>query len=202
MELARTFDVFADYFQFVLMDENCEDDFALVWTNEALARMLALGDTSACPGTLRNVNVRIEVHVHASKPQVDLDGYDHAVSASLLLPTGQLVVMGCTDYLPEAARLEVPPGPYQLLYLATGIESITYESDPADDRYIVHLWPGPPREPALLKHWRQSARSRVFAQAAPGSVRHLDPATNDQRIVSAEQALLWGGTAASAPPTR
>lgn len=157
MELSRTFDIFADYFQFVLMDANCEDDFASVWTDEALARMLAVGETSVCPGTLRNVHVPAEVHVHPSEPSIDLAGYDHAVSASVQLPSGRLVVMGCTDYLPEAPRLEIPPGSYQLLYLVTGVESITYESDPADDRYIVHLWPGQPREPALLKHWRPSA---------------------------------------------
>lgn len=157
MELSRTFEIFADYFQFVLMDENCEDDFASVWTDEALARMFATGNTSVCPGTLRNVNVSVEIHLHASEPSVDLAFYDHAVSASVQLPSGRLVVMGCTGYLPEAARIELPPGSYQLLYLAAGVDSITYESDPADDRYIVHLWPGQPREPALLKHWRPIA---------------------------------------------
>ena len=157
MEVSRTFDILADYFQFVLMDENCEDDFASVWTDEALALKLAVGDTSVCLGTLRNVHVPVEVHVYLSEPSVDIAGYDHAVSASFQLPSGRLVVMGCTDYLPEASRLEIAPGPYQLLYLVSGMESITYESDPADDRYIVHLWPGQPREPALLKHWRPSA---------------------------------------------
>ena len=167
MGLFRTFDIFADYFQFVLMDANCKDDFGAVWTEQTLERMLAVGGTSACPGTLRNVNVPVEVNVHASEPFVDLAGYDHAVSASLQLPSGQLVVMGCTDYLPEASRVELLPGSYQLLYLAAGVESITYESDPADDRYIVHLWPGSPRKPVLLKHWRPTAQQ--FIQAEPAS---------------------------------
>lgn len=86
MELSRTFDIFADYFQFVLMDASCEDDFGSIWTDEALARMLAIGDSSACPGTLRNVNVPVEVHVHTSAPELDLADYDHAVSASLQQP--------------------------------------------------------------------------------------------------------------------
>ncbi len=157
MELSRTFEIFADYFQFVLMDEGCEDDFGSVWTEEALERMLAVGETSVCLGTLRNVNVPVELHVHGAEPSVDPAGYDHAVLASLQVPSGRLVVMGCTDYLPEAPRVELRAGSYQLLYLAAGVESITYESDPADDRYIVHLWPGSPREPVLLRHWRPSA---------------------------------------------
>lgn len=157
MELSRTFDIFADYFQFVLMDEGCDDDFGSVWTEEALARMFAVGKTSVCPGTLRNVNVPVEIHVHEAEPSIDLTGYDHAVLASLQVPSGRIVVMGCTDYLPEASRIELTPGSYQLLYLAAGVESINHESDPADDRYIVHLWPGLPREPVLLRHWRPSA---------------------------------------------
>ena len=157
MELSRTFDIFADYFQFILMDEGCDDDFGSVWTEEALERMLAVGETSVCPGTLRNVNVPVEIHVHGAEPSVDPTGYDHAVLASLQVPSGRLVVMGCTDHLPEAPRVELKAGSYQLLYLATGVESITYESDPADDRYIVHLWHGSPREPVLLRHWRPRA---------------------------------------------
>lgn len=156
MEFSHKFEIFADYFQFVMMDEHCEDEFASVWSDEALARMLAVGNTSVCPGTLRNVTVPVEIHIHTSEPSVDLAAYDHAVSASVQIPSGRLVVMGCTDHLPEAARLELPPGSYQLVYLAAGVESITHESEPADDRYIVHLWPGKARDVALLKHWRSS----------------------------------------------
>ena len=157
MELNRTFNIFADYFQFVLMDESSEDDFGAVWTDEALERMLAVGETSVCPGTLRNVDVPVEIRISESEPAIDLTAYDHAASASLKVPSGRLVVMGCTDYLPDAARIEVSPGTYQLLYLATGTDTITYESDPADDRYIVCLWPGVARDPTLLKHWRPGA---------------------------------------------
>jgi hypothetical protein len=157
MELSRTFEIFADYFQFVLMDEASEDDFGALWTEEAFQRMLAVGTTSVCPGTLRNVTVPVEIRVHESTPHPDLSDCDHAAAGSFGLPSGRLVVMGCTDYLPEAPRIDLPAGTYQVLYVATGIDSITHESDPADDRYIVYLWPGPPREPALLKHWRSSA---------------------------------------------
>ena len=157
MELSRSFEIFADYFQFVLMDESSEDDFAAIWSDEALGRMFAAGRSAVCPGTLRNVTVPVELYVGPSEPALCLDKYDHAIAASLDIPSGCLVVMGCTDYLPEAPRIELPAGTYQLLYLVSGVASITHESDPADDRYIVHLWPGPPREPILLKHWRPSA---------------------------------------------
>lgn len=139
------------------MDEGSDDDFSAIWTEEALKRMLAVGETSVCPGTLRNVSVPVEIRVGQSEPLIDLAAYDHAASASLHVPSGRLVVMGCTDYLPEAPRIELPAGTYQLLYLASGVDTITNEWDPADDRYLVHLWPGPQRAATLLKHWRPSA---------------------------------------------
>jgi len=157
MEASFKFEIFADYFQFLLMDESSQDDYSEVWNDEAVERMLAAGSTSVSLGTLRNVTVPVSVNICVAEPTVNLGNFDHAVSASLSVPSARLVVMGCTDYLPKAPRIELPAGTYQLLYLASGLGSITYESDPADDQYCVHLWPGASRGPALLKHWRASA---------------------------------------------
>ncbi len=64
--------------------------------------------------------------------------------------------MGCTDYLPAAKRIEVKPGNYQLLSLASGIDSIQTEWEPADDVYRVYLWLGEPRAPNLIKKWQRA----------------------------------------------
>jgi len=150
----RKFRLYADYFQFVLMDENCEDDLAAIWTEAALDRMLALGATSASVGTLRNVDVDVELHVLQSEPNVPICGVDHAAIGSFSIPSGRLVVLGCTDYKPKAARVTIQSGTYHILTTATGVDTIKYESDPADDLYSVYLWPGGPTEPRLLKHWQ------------------------------------------------
>ena len=156
---SHRFTIFADYFQFVLMDEDSEDDFSELWTDEALHRMLAIGAQAVCPGTLRNINVPVEIVVSSGAPQVALADYDHAVETFIKVPSGRLIVMGCSDYLPEAPRIEVPPGTLRVLFLASGLESITTESESADDRYVVHLWPGEACETKLLKLWRNDARS-------------------------------------------
>jgi hypothetical protein len=148
--------VFADYFQFLVMDEKCEDDLSTLWTEEALKRMLAVGRCVVAPGTLRNVDVAAEVHVLHDAPPVDLSKYDHAASGSLDVPSGCLAVMGCTGYLPDAPRIRLAARTYQVLSLASGIGTIKNEWEPADDLYIVYLWPGGHREPQLLKHWRDS----------------------------------------------
>ncbi|MEY2875580.1 MAG: hypothetical protein RLZZ373_2951 [Pseudomonadota bacterium] len=157
MPAVHHFTVFADYFQFVVQDETSEDDFASIWTPEALDIALAVGRSALCPGTLRNVEVPVEVRVGETEPQVDLAAVDHAVEASLEVSSGSIVVMSCTAYLPDAPRFALPAGTYRALSIMSGISSITAEWEPADDKYIVYLWPGSLRHPKLLKHWKGDA---------------------------------------------
>ena len=145
----------ADYFQFLLFDEDSEYD-SLDWSTDAVERMLAVGKDCASIGTLRNVTVPVELHLTAADPKPDLALYDNVSEGSVSIPSGQLVVMGCTDYQPDALKLQVAPGTYQLLALAKGIGTIQTEWDPADDLYVVYLWPGPIREPRLVKSWRSA----------------------------------------------
>jgi hypothetical protein len=157
LQAVHTFTIFADYFQFVVQDEGSDDDFARIWTPEALAAQTAFGRSSLCPGTLRNVEVPVEIVVTESEPEIGLDGVDHAVEGSLTLPSGQVVVMGCTQYFPDAPRFHVQPGTYRALAVMIGIGSIKNEWEPADDKYVVYLWPGDARPPKLLKHWSGDA---------------------------------------------
>lgn len=157
MRTVHTFNVFADYFQFIVQDEDSDDDFATIWTEEALSAQTAFGKKAVCPGTLRNVDVPVEIVVTDGDPLVSLDEVDHAVEGSIEISSGRVVVMGCTGYFPEAPRFSVQPGTYRALAVMTGIESIKNEWEPADDRYTVHLWPGSVRPSKLLKHWNGAA---------------------------------------------
>jgi hypothetical protein len=121
--------------------------------------MLAVAPFSVCPGTLRNVDVAVDIEVFDQSPEIDLSTWDNAVEASISIPSGKLIVMGCTGYLPDAPPIEVQLGTYQLLSLAGGIETIQNEWEPAEDLYRVYLWPGPEREPYLLKQWQHAIRA-------------------------------------------
>jgi hypothetical protein len=157
MPLVHPFIVFADYFQFIVQDEKSEDDFASIWSSEALRMALGVGKAAICPGTLRNVEVPVEVQILDYEPQIDLATVDHAVEASLDLPSGIIVVMSCTAYFLDAPRFNVSPGTYRALSVMKGVASIKSEWEPADDSYVVYLWPGEVREPKLLKHWKGNA---------------------------------------------
>jgi hypothetical protein len=139
MQSVHRFRIFADYFQFIIQDENSEDDFSSIWTEEALNSMVAVGETAMCLGTLRNVDVPVEVYMLEAEPAVVLEGYDHIVEGAFMSPTGRLVAMGCTEYFPDAPRFEIAPGSYRFLYLISGVHSITAEWEPAEDLYCLYI---------------------------------------------------------------
>jgi hypothetical protein len=110
MELHRKFELFADYFQLLLVDASPESEAPTIWSKEAVAQMLAFGRNSVSLGTLRNVVVPFELSVTSSEPQIDASEFDHVATGSLSIPSGELIVMGCTDALADAARIQIPPG--------------------------------------------------------------------------------------------
>ncbi|GGY19076.1 hypothetical protein GCM10007386_55620 [Pseudoduganella dura] len=154
MPSVHRFNIFADYFQFIVQDENSEDDFSSIWTEEALHSMVAVGETAICPGTLRNVDVPVEVHVLEAEPAVVLERYDHIVEGAFRSPTGRLVAMGCTENFLDAPRFQIAPGNCRFLYLISGAQTITTEWESAEDLYCLYIWPGEARDPHLLKHWK------------------------------------------------
>ncbi|MFO1379827.1 MAG: hypothetical protein U1F63_05630 [Chitinivorax sp.] len=153
--LLNRFIVFADFFQFVLIDELSDEDLSGVnWNDESMRNMLLPGEGIVCFGTLRNVDVPIEIHVVESPPEIDWEKFDHAVEASINFSSGCVAVMGCADYLPDAAKLEITPGSYRLLYMISGSDSINNEWEPADDLYSVYLWPSEFRPIKLIKAFK------------------------------------------------
>ena len=146
--------IFADYFQFLVMDIESKDDFSALWTDEAVERMVAVGDTAISLGTLRNMDVEVEIHVVDELPNLPLREYDHVSEGSFDSPTGSLAVMGCADFLPDAYRVDLPRGSYQFVYLVRGVDSITDEWSPASDLYILYLSPADKRPPEMVKNWK------------------------------------------------
>ncbi|MCS6129389.1 hypothetical protein G3485_20260 [Shewanella baltica] len=145
------FDIFADYFQLYLMDDEADDNTSEIWTDEALDIKLAIAKNTVAVGTYRNIDVKFELEVLESEPKVDLNEWDHASLGFVSFPSGKCAVYGCTDYLPDATRIELPKGNYALLSLAKGLDSITVEWEPADDLYKVILWPSDSKDCKPLK---------------------------------------------------
>lgn len=149
--VARHFEVFADYFQVWLEDEQAPlipKDF---WTAEALERHVALAPGVVEFGTARNFTVPLDVVVSGAAPELNLDQWDRVVEVSLDVPTGILVVMGCTEYVPKAERMRIQSGTYRVRVCAAGLDRVSPNRLEGEDQYRAELWPAPMAEPAVIK---------------------------------------------------
>ena len=77
------------------------------------------------------------VEVHEAEPPVELAEWDRVTECGIDVPTGRVVVAGCTDYFHDAVRIEVEPGHYRARVCASGLEA-----GEAEDRYLIQLWLG------------------------------------------------------------
>ncbi|GAB1406139.1 hypothetical protein MASR1M8_00580 [Thermomonas brevis] len=138
----RDLELFADYNQFYVQDEPASGDLSEAWTDEAVERLLALAPGTVGVGTASNGNVPVAVEVLEAAPAESLEPYDQVNECSLEIARGPLVVAGCTDYFPEAARIPVAPGMYRVRvsYCFSG-----------EERYLVQLWQAPQIEPLVVK---------------------------------------------------
>jgi hypothetical protein len=147
----HTFNLFADYFQFYLQDEAIDGDLSDSWTDEAVTRLLAVSRGTVGVGTVRNMEVPVTLEVLVSEPPLDVVAYDHIVECSLSVAGRNLVIAGCTDYLPEAARIQIEPGSYRVRACFSGLESLSEDGLDGEDRYHLQIWPAPPADVAVIK---------------------------------------------------
>jgi hypothetical protein len=91
--------------------------------------------------------VPVVVELASQPPADDMSEWDRVVEASLVLPTGHLLVDGCLSYSPDfSPRIALEPGPYRVRVYSAGLKI-------ADgDWYRLVLWPDAEyREPHVLR---------------------------------------------------
>jgi hypothetical protein len=141
------FELFADYFQFYLQDESAKGDLSDSWTQEAVDRLLAVAPGAIGVGTVRNTNVPVIVEVDNGEPASDdTNAWDQVNECSVEIRSGRIVVAGCTDYFPDAARVDVKPGWHRVRIYYGDLASLSENGLEGRDHYKVVLWnaaPGP-----------------------------------------------------------
>jgi hypothetical protein len=146
--------LFADYHQVYLSDAVNPPTLPDEWRDEDLRRRVTLADRALVLSTARNMEVPVTVELHAARPMPDLALVDHAVEASLRVPSGKLVIAGLTDEMKTAARIAVPKGELRVLVLFTGLGSLSEDGLAGDDRYTVHLWPEKAGGTVVHRQWQ------------------------------------------------
>lgn len=149
----RKFDykLFADYFQFYLQDERANGDLSDAWTPEAVDRLLAIAPGTIGVGTARNMTVPVVVEISDTEPDEDLTPWDQVNECNLDVPSGRIVIAGCTDYFPDAARIEVSPGSYRARVYYGNLDALSDDHLDGDDHYRVVLWRAAPEGLKVLR---------------------------------------------------
>lgn len=140
MGKTHEFEIFADYFQFYLQDEKAKGDLSDSWTKDAVQRLLALAPSTIGVGTVRNMTVPVAVDILDAPPALDLEPWDHVVECDIDVPSGSLVITGCTDYFPDAARIPLDPGQYRARVQYGALRSLSSDGLDGDDHYRILMW--------------------------------------------------------------
>ena len=145
------FELFADYHQFYLQDEEAEGDLSDSWTEQAVESFLALAPGTIGVGTVRNMTVHVTIEVHDGEPEKDFALWEQINECSIDVPSGKIVVAGCTDYFPDAARISVELGTYRARVFYGDLDTLSEDGLDGGDKYKVALWRGETIEPKVIK---------------------------------------------------
>jgi hypothetical protein len=140
--ISRQFDVFADYFQFYVCDASFKTDTGLLWDDASTFRMLALGSDLIAVGTARNMDVPVEIEVLDAPPTLDLDSWDQAIDCGVSIPSGKLIVFGCTENPDDSERLRIASGDYAARISYANLADLSDDGLEGNDKYRVQLWRG------------------------------------------------------------
>ena len=146
-----SFELFADYFQFYVQDETVSGDLSESWTPEAVDRLLAVAPGVIGVGTVRNMDVPVEIEILRGAPSETFESWDRVNECSLNLASGRAVVAGCTDFFPDAARIKLTPDTYRARIYYGNLESISADALEGNDHYRIALWPAPEGPVVRLK---------------------------------------------------
>jgi len=140
-------ELYADYFQFYVQDDRPDvGGLSDAWALDSVQRLhIAVVPHAIGISTARNAMVPVEVAVFPTAPELDRAVWEHIVEADLVCTTGRLVIAGCTDFLADAPRIEVPRGRHRVrvLYRPSLTAAVSSDGQGVFLEYRVELWPSP-----------------------------------------------------------
>lgn len=148
--------MFAEHYQFYAYDSGADPgELSIYWDDVAKEDMLLITDHILGIGTVRHLDVPVQVEFYPREPVDEpLDEYDQVVQCGMLIPSGKFVVSGATEDMYEAQRFDVAAGSYGLRVYYGGLDDVDEEGFEGEDFYKIALWPSQERpEARVLKLW-------------------------------------------------
>jgi hypothetical protein len=102
------------------------------------------------------MDVPVVLEIHEKAPTEDFFHWDHVVECSLNVTSNSLVIAGCTDYFPDAARVDVIPGEYRARVSFGALDKLSEIRLDGEDNYRVQLWLGSAIAPRIIKQYSPS----------------------------------------------
>jgi hypothetical protein len=133
------FEIYADYNQFYLECESSLHQTEGLWTEKSVEQMIAVGEKLVAIGTARYRTVPVTIEFHDISPSLELEKYSRVNECSLEVTSNKLILSGCTEYLPDAVRIDTEPAKYRVRILYGNAEDVSDE-DEGEDFYILQLW--------------------------------------------------------------
>jgi hypothetical protein len=169
-------------------------DFSESWTIKAVDDRLAVAAHGVAFGTVC-AQIRVSIHL-VEEPPSQCAG-QHLTECSLDIPSGRLVIMGCTDDRATAPRLEVAPGWMRIRAAHRNLGKVGRES------IDLWLWPAPPAATEVLERYVPPlAKKAVRIASVPKSASAAALAARQGELKMAipvlEQLADQGDVAASA----
>ena len=156
--------VFADNFQFQLQDQVEDCDYPEFWNDALLTQLFVFGQGIIGISTVRDQDVDVTLEIY-DKPMdekdlrtdPDLSEYDHAAQCNLELPSGKLLITGCTSDYEDALKLTLPARNYGVRLFWSNLDAIDELGFEGDDAYLIQLWPDTQFDERILKVWKNLA---------------------------------------------
>lgn len=136
-------ELFADYFQFYIQDEEVKGDLSESWTDEAVDILLATTPGTIGVGTVRNMDVGVNLKIFETQPGFLLDPENtigQINECDIDIRSGKLVLAGCTDYFTDAKRISLEKGNYRARIYYGNLDKISDDGLDGEDFYEIHLW--------------------------------------------------------------
>jgi hypothetical protein len=148
-----SFQLFADYFQLYIRDATAIDEID-TWSEDDIANLLVVAPGIIGIGTMRNMITPFTVAIYEQPPQDNISEWQHIIEASMEIPSGILIISGCSDYLPDSPRIQVKLGTYRVRSYARGLDTLSSDGLEGNDEYQVALWPAPFHSLQIIKRFR------------------------------------------------
>lgn len=134
-------ELFADYFQFYIQDEQVEGDLSDQWTEEAIKLLLVTTNGTIGVGTIRNMNVPVTIKTFDKEPLLSSEKeFDHINECDLEITSGKVVILGCSDYFPDAIRIQLTNGIHRARIYYGNLDKVSENGLDGEDFYEIHLW--------------------------------------------------------------